>query len=397
MTRKKMPGQLCAAVRASSMVPGRPARGQNEGAKAAYRMPRAGKKSPDHSLRVEETYERLSGARGRDQKKSASADIVLSRPRKKSSDHNSSASSALPTVSDATPIPGHEAAAHAIEAVPGIGTLIPDIRFWHRQRCYAMEQRKRIDLALGSYLRVALGWSLALPEEERKAISAAAEALDENDDLFGPTIGASRGARAPFEKIENDATKALTVLAQQLPVWLAFGVPIRGFGAASLAVIIGECGDLSNYSTVAKVWKRMGLAVLDGVRQGGLPKGASKEDWIVHGYSAVRRSRMWNIGDAIIKGNRDGEYRKLYLARKDMELARDPEMSPMKAHRRAQRYMEKRLLKHLWQAWRKARDPVAEKPKETVSSAEPPASLVVPPRMRMPAAKIRKRRATELV
>ena len=63
---------------------------------------------------------------------------------------------------------------------------------------------------------------------------------------------------------------------------------------------------------------------------------------------------MWNIGDALIKGNRDGEYRTIYLERKAYELAREPEMKPIKAHRRAQRVMEKRLLKKLWQAWRRA-------------------------------------------
>jgi hypothetical protein len=115
----------------------------------------------------------------------------------------------------------------------------------------------------------------------------------------------------------------------------------------------------------------MGVAVMGDVRQGGLAKNASKDDWIAHGYNRQRRSRLWNIGDAIIKaqvrkvldddgedaGERTsiGDYGAAYLARKAYELARDPEMQPIKAHRRAQRYMEKRLLRNLWGAWRDER------------------------------------------
>jgi len=233
---------------------------------------------------------------------------------------------------------------------------IDQIRYWHRQRCFAMEQRKRIDLALGSFLRMMLGWSLALSDAERKNIADQASALmDEPEGEWAQVIAASAAARAPFATIEKNALKQMEKLAKALPVWPIYCENVRGFGAASLAVIIGETGDLSNYSTIAKLWKRLGLAVFDETRQGGLAKGASAEAWIKHGYSPQRRSRMWNIGDTIIKGNRDGYYRMLYLKRKTYELARDPEMKPIKAHRRAQRYMEKCLLKHLWQAWREAK------------------------------------------
>lgn len=228
------------------------------------------------------------------------------------------------------------------------------IRAWHRKRCYAMEQRKRMDLALGSFLRMALGWSRNLPDDERKRISEEASALmDEPSGEFEAVIRAAGLAREPFESIEKDALKNMEKLARQLPAWKEFGEDVRGFGATSLGVIVAEAGDLSNYPTIAKLWKRMGLAVMGGVRQGGLGKNAGKEAWIEHGYNPLRRSRMWNIGDAMIKGNRDGVYRTVYLERKAFELARDPEMKPIQAHRRAQRYMEKRLLKHLWQAWRR--------------------------------------------
>lgn len=233
---------------------------------------------------------------------------------------------------------------------------IAQIRYWHRQRCFAMEQRKRLDLALGSFLRLMLGWSRDLPDKERKAISDGAAAIVDAPEgtEWEAVVRASVAAREPFAKIEARALKEMSKLAETLPAWTAFGEGVRGFGSASLAVVVAEAGDLSLYANPGKLWKRMGLAVMGSVRQGGLPKNASADAWIEHGYNRQRRSRMWNIGDALIKGNRDGEYRTIYLARKEYELARDPEMKPIKAHRRAQRYMEKRLLRNLWQAWRRA-------------------------------------------
>jgi hypothetical protein len=269
---------------------------------------------------------------------------------------------------------------------------IDTIRAAHRERCYAMEQRKRADLALLSFLRTQAGWRLDLPEKERKAIAERAKAFADGEEDEGlkqwrPVVEASIGARAPFEAVEKAALKRMEEAAEQLPVWKSFGEAIRGFGPASLAVIVGEAGDLSIYANPAKLWKRMGLAVMGDVRQGGLAKNAPKEDWIAHGYNRQRRSRMWNIGDAIIKSNRDGEYRTLYLARKEYELARDPEMQPIKAHRRAQRYMEKRLLRNLWAAWRQTVKQA--KPNELLSAASPsdPQATAMPqPNGHVPAA-----------
>lgn len=261
--------------------------------------------------------------------------------------------------------------------------LCAGIRFHHRQRVYAMEQRKRANLALGSFLRLVLGWSLALPKSDQEAIRAHAAALMEAGERMAKNgevwdvpafrdyeniILASIKARQPFDEIEAAALKQMKKLATELPVWSDWAEHIRGFGAPSLAVIVAEAGDLSSYPKKGHLWKRMGVAVIDGTRQGGLTKTAAKEDWIEHGYSPARRSRMWNIGDALIKTR--GPYREVYLGRKLYEVeqavaagltvlpaAKIPAkgasefMSEGHIHRRAQRYMEKRLLRDLWQAW----------------------------------------------
>lgn len=284
---------------------------------------------------------------------------------------------------------------------------IAGIRYWSRQRNFVQEQRKRMDLALGSFLRLQLGWVKDAPEAERNKIAAAAANLIDNAEKevagkpfaadmahygeWREVICASIGARAPFDVLEAKATKQMEKLAKVLPVW-EWAKPIAGLGARSLAVIVAEAGDLSNYPKKGHLWKRMGLAVIgDGsgeedVAQGKLPKTASKDEWIRHGYSPRKRSKMYVIGDVMVKVG--DVYRDVFLARCAYEHARViddgkivvsttssvtetwagrglavrkitqrefNESTMVRAghlHKRAQRYMEKRLLRDLLRAWK---------------------------------------------
>lgn len=135
-------------------------------------------------------------------------------------------------------------------------------------------------------------------------------------------------------------------LATQLPAQ-TFLAAVPGFGPIGFAQIISEAGDLARYANPGKLWKRMGLAVINGKSQ---RKCANAEGALEQGYAPRRRSLMYVIGDSLIK--KASPFRELYLARKAYEHARAPAMSKMHAHRRAQRYMEKRLLRDLWRAWR---------------------------------------------
>lgn len=278
---------------------------------------------------------------------------------------------------------------------PDLGPTITEIRAWHRKRCFAMEQRKRSDLALGSYLRSAMGWSRSLPKAEAEKIKS--RALDmlalgekvakgkatgvevEGFSEFSTEIMASVLSRSHWDAIETAATKEMERLAKSLPVWGNFAEGVRGFGARSLAVIVAEAGDLSNYPKKGHLWKRMGLAVMDGVRQGGLRKSAAADEWIEHGYNAKRRSQMFVIGDVLVKVGE--HYRAVYLARKEYERARaiasgltvapaakipakrkDEFVSDGHIHLRAQRYMEKMLLRDLLVAWKNERKATGQLP-----------------------------------
>jgi hypothetical protein len=323
------------------------------------------------------------------------------------------------------------------------------IRAEHRPRSFAMDVRKALDLKLQQYLKYQLGWRKSLPKKERDAIAAMADGLieigeaiekakavyakkrlkamsngaahddlrpsveGERDELFivhAPIIETMLKARGGFDDIEDKCTKEMEAAVKKLPIYEVMkDVPGLKSGL-SLAIIIAETaaeqdgnrlGTLSDYPTHSKVWKRLGLAVMgrgdgvDDIRQGGLSKNAPKADWIAHGYSRQRRSRIWTIGDvSLVK--LAGPYRDIYLARKEYERKKAEEAgladierlvkkgrkvsefrSDGHVHRRARRYMEKRLVRDIWKAWvklhgkveRQAATEMAEKPKGRLLAA----------------------------
>lgn len=191
-----------------------------------------------------------------------------------------------------------------------------------------------------------------------------ADAIQLIQEITWPLRVSERYLRRHRTKVEREMQKA----AKAHPVYQKLVEPINGFGALGFAQIIGEAGDLSNYSNPAKLWKRMGLGLVGNVRQG---KRTDAAEALAHGYSPRRRSVMFVIGDSLLK--RQNEYKVLYDARKQYEIEKaqaaglevrpakkgDPFdqdahgfRSMMKIHRRSCRYVEKRLLRDLWRAWR---------------------------------------------
>ena len=218
----------------------------------------------------------------------------------------------------------------------------------------------------------------------------------------------------------------LEQLAYTLPV-MQWVNDIHGVGPGSLAAIIGNAGNLWNYPTVQKLWKRMGMAVMpDGRRQRNI-RGADEETKKAAGYNAQRRSVVWKIGTSImfaqsakVKKDKEtgevlevvkapGPWRQIYDRRREYEEAKNErgeyaEQAKAilasatfgkttetykaytagrlpKAHlkARAQRYMEKEFLKRLWIEWRRTMHEVRP-PKEGFDSGpepqNPPAFLV---------------------
>lgn len=248
--------------------------------------------------------------------------------------------------------------------------IVDRIRYEHRKRCFLIKQRVRIGNALGAFVRTQLGWSLSLPEADRDRIKKQAETIIAKrgkDTEFEWIIAANDAACAHFDQAEESIKKALVKLVRQLPVW-AWAKGVVGLGELGVSVIVGEAGDLSDYPKKGHLYKRMGVGMVGDIRQGGLPAGAPAAAWIEHGYNRERRARLYGfIGTALLK---QGPYREAYLKRKAYEVAKVAPrevvpaakipkaraaefVSEMCIHRRAQRYMEQRLLKHILQAWKR--------------------------------------------
>ena len=172
----------------------------------------------------------------------------------------------------------------------------------------------------------------------------------------GIAVLALRAASQPLEEHRGAYEKHLAKLGEGLPI-AHMADRIKGINTKTLAVIVAEIGDLSAYERgSAGIWKRAGLAVIDGERQ----RKASGDAALLHGYSPERRSVFWNIGAALLKAQgkdeNAGPYRRIYDERKAYERPRVE--SDGHAHNRALRYMTKRLLRDLWREWvRVAKEP----------------------------------------
>lgn len=182
-------------------------------------------------------------------------------------------------------------------------------------------------------------------------------------------------AGKPLDEQRSAYEKRLVKAAKMLPVY-PWVKSVKGFGDISFATIVGECGDIGTYKSVAAVWKRLGLAVMNGKRQGAPGEGATAQDWIAHGYNPARRSVSWNARQQVIGGmgkwrpnygcdlREATYYQRVYAERARYEAKKlglpitesDKGKESYKQHvaNRAHRYTEKRLLKHLYIEWRRA-------------------------------------------
>lgn len=213
---------------------------------------------------------------------------------------------------------------------------------WHRAE-------KALTLQAKAICRRLVGGDKTLAEKLYKAATGKTD-----HDLKGTAFLAIAPLVAARDAIEGERLsleKHIVKLGAQTPL-AEFVKATHGVGMLSLAGVIGEAGDLGLYANPAKLWKRMGLAVMpDGQRQ----RRVGGVDAMEHGYSPKRRSLVWTIGDCFVKAG--GPYREVYDARKAYEVARVDEegkpFRPIVCHLRAKRYAEKRLLRDLWRHWRK--------------------------------------------
>ncbi len=196
---------------------------------------------------------------------------------------------------------------------------------------------------------------VSLAENDNDIDLAVQAVLDQlrNDPQLWMALQPYIQAIGEFQPLRSAHEKQLKSLAKELPIW-PWVADIKGFGELNCAAIVGECAaPLTDYRSPSAVWKRLGLAVIDGERQ---RRHKDAEKALLHGYSPARRSVAWNLGECLIKAGAKCRYREVYDERKAYELARleeDKKGRQGHAHNRAARYMTKRVLRDLWAEWRK--------------------------------------------
>lgn len=248
-----------------------------------------------------------------------------------------------------------------------------------RRRRFCITAQSRCDRSIDAFVVRLLGYTPDLDEKERKKLFARAAKLrrgiEAGESIEAPELDMaslmfvsqmivkSAESRDVFDEMRDDAERKMAALAKTLPAY-EWVKEVRGLGDLAFAIIVAECPGrnylgLSEYPSAAHVWKRLGLAVIDGERQ---RKKADKELALKHAYSPRRRAEIYAcVGDPLLKHQTmsNGPYREVYDRRRaDTEL-RHPEWAdkakhPGHYHNDAKRFMEKRLVRDLWRAWRRA-------------------------------------------
>lgn len=277
-------------------------------------------------------------------------------------------------------LPGHHDSGHQMSSA-GEDTrfadpLVLEIREMWRMRRRWMKARNALILQAKAFGR-------ALSDGDKDAGTAIYDAV-----LAGKSDNPiALLAMSPFisgiERFDSEMTKiekSLEKLAKKLPVapWVA---AVRGFGFPSLAAIVGECGDLSAYRTVSGVWKRAGLAVIDG--EGRQRRVADADRALLHGYSPERRSAIWNVAEPLARQQRTwlnketseikkepGPYGEILETEKAKALAK--EWRPAHAEAHAKRLMTKALLRDLTVEWRRIARGETDRAPQPSKVASPP-------------------------
>lgn len=273
-----------------------------------------------------------------------------------------------------------------------VSEISQELQSLQRHRTWYLRSRIVVQNRLQAAVAIAQGYHNGLPAAEReKAFKQAGDHIrhvcaGEEQSDHEPLILTMSQAADGLDEFRKSYEKEMLKLAKQLPVasWVEDDQQ-RGFGMTFLAIVIGETGDLSNYSNPGKVWRRMGCAPFtkDGdTLMGSTWKSQNKlhaADWEEFGYCPRRRSIAYLIGEGLMKQNKS-VYRERYETKKAEAAAKHPDWircGPckgegknkkgnncsnckgsgtvmMRCHLHGMLLATKLLLKNLWIEWNKA-------------------------------------------
>lgn len=269
-----------------------------------------------------------------------------------------------------------------------LAAIVSELASKQRQRRFCIVTQSMLDRRIESLIASHMGFRIDASEKDRKALFARAKAHRVAVEKSGegqsttdaqaaaalsaltPLIRISAANRQPWDELRNEVEKTMRRLAKELPCY-AFAEQVRGFGDLALAVLQAEAGiPFAEYRTVSGLWKRLGLAVINGERQ---RRKTGKEAAAEHGYSPSRRAEVFAfISDSMFRGqwraaDEDtgeaagprGPYGEVYARRRahteprieateDLPAADSAKWTKGRCHNDARRVMSKALLRDLW-------------------------------------------------
>ena len=282
-----------------------------------------------------------------------------------------------------------------VKPTDALSATISELRDLQRERSVYIKSMTMISNRRHRIVANTMGYHTGLSDPERKKLDTEASQLiktivkDGQSHVLKGIVRAHTASLDSLEMMRKPIEKTMERLAKTLPVagWVLEPAQ-KGFGIPSLAVVVGEAGDLSNYANPGKLWARfgchpfekdgethMGATWKSRSRKPGVVK-LSAEDWEAFGYSPRRRSIAYLIGENLIKQNGDGPYRRRWVEAKIRAYETHPEWawkpcekcktqtngSPcgtcgglgqkcMQAHLHGMLLATKRLLRELWAEW----------------------------------------------
>lgn len=285
-----------------------------------------------------------------------------------------------------------------------------------RRRLFAIKRQSNANRSIEAFLARTLNYNNEAEEADRKAVFKAAAALresveatirdktadallkgaksqniaeqaatqyaEENVHPDAALVRISAVSRSAWDTVRDASEKQMRDIAKNLPgyslVKNTSGLAELGF-AIITAEVNAQGSAFSDYSNPWKVYKRLGLAVINGE---GQRRKADVEQAALHGFSPRRRAEIWAVVDSMFRhqwaGDKDAQgknpklskqpvavpahatgpygevyakFREHYASKTD---ATGKAWSDAHKHNAARRAMTKALVLDLWKAWNRA-------------------------------------------
>lgn len=273
----------------------------------------------------------------------------------------------------------------------GLEKICSELVSLQRQRTVIIKSRNMQSNRLQAIVAGALGYNSHQEKNDRekymKLASDKIKAISRGECRDFPLYNIVRTTMigiTAFNDHKDELEDSMIKTAKTLPIasWVEEEEQ-RGFGYLSLATIIGETGNLFNYETPSRMWKRFGMCpkefngqTLMGStwRMGKFGKLPASE-WEEFGYSPRRRSIAYLVGESMVKCNGTGPYRKCYDEQKEYAVKHRLEwikckclgtgkvsgkncteclgkgMKMLRCHRHAMMMATKMIMLSLWCRW----------------------------------------------